>query len=186
MLKSSASLLESDPRFRDLVFRNATTGEIRPMQIEDLHRMMQPLELNPTVPADIRQQFDTARNAFVYSWFAYDLATVAEQQAYGVLENALRQRFHTDGGDESKKPALGNLLEIAVARGWLMKKDFEGPSMSGSGEPTCFLDLIPRIRNELAHGNMHLIPDGSLTMMRLCADILNKLFPGSAGGLLKN
>lgn len=148
--------------------------------------MMQPLELNAAVPAEIRPQFDTARNAFIYSWFAYDLATVAEQQAYGVLESALRKRFHTEGGGASKKPMLDSLLEIAVARGWLVKKDFEEPSVSGSAEPTCFLDFIPHIRNELAHGNMHLIPDGSLTMMSLCADILNKLFLGSTSDQLSD
>jgi hypothetical protein len=37
MLKSSASLLESDPRFRDLASRDAVTGTLRPMRIEDLY-----------------------------------------------------------------------------------------------------------------------------------------------------
>jgi hypothetical protein len=90
MLKPSASLLESDARFRDFVFQSAATGEIRPMQIDDLRGMMASIELSQHVPATIREQFDIARNAFVYSWFVYEFATLAEQHCYSVVERALR------------------------------------------------------------------------------------------------
>jgi hypothetical protein len=35
------------------------------------------LELGSGVPTPVREQFDKARNAFVYSWFIYDMATLA-------------------------------------------------------------------------------------------------------------
>ena len=92
MLKSSNDLLEPDIRFRDFVFHSADTGEIRPLCMDDLRGMVAAIELGPHVPVAIRAQFDTARNAFVYSWFVYELATLAEQQCLATLEMALRQR----------------------------------------------------------------------------------------------
>jgi len=80
MLKSSAALLEPDARFRDLTFQFAPTGELRPMCIDDLRNMVAAIELKEHVPAAIREQFDIARNAFVYSWFVYEFAPLAEQQ----------------------------------------------------------------------------------------------------------
>jgi len=42
--------------------------------------------------ADGREQFDTARHAFVYAWFVSEFTMLAEQQCYFVLEMALRRR----------------------------------------------------------------------------------------------
>jgi hypothetical protein len=67
MLKQAASLLCADPRTQD-------------MDIEDLHNMVRSIELNEAVPAAMRDQFDTARNVFVYSWFVYEFTMLAEQQ----------------------------------------------------------------------------------------------------------
>jgi hypothetical protein len=92
MLKPIKQLTEPDERFRSLVQLDAATGGQRSMDVADLHGMMEPLELHPGVPADVRDQFDTARHAFVYSWFRYDLVTLAEAHAYGALENGLRLR----------------------------------------------------------------------------------------------
>jgi hypothetical protein len=82
MLKKSTSLLESDPRHRDQVFIDAVTRKYRPMCFQDMHDMVSPIGLNPEVPGAIREQFDIARNAFVYSWFVYEFATLAEQQCF--------------------------------------------------------------------------------------------------------
>jgi hypothetical protein len=69
MLKPSNALLESDARFRGVVFHSAETGELRPMCIDDLRNMVASIELTEHVPPAIREQFDVARNVFVYSWF---------------------------------------------------------------------------------------------------------------------
>jgi hypothetical protein len=54
-------------------------GAVRMMSIHDLYDQVAEIRLDPTVPADIAEQFDKARHAYVYSWFAYDLASLAEQ-----------------------------------------------------------------------------------------------------------
>jgi hypothetical protein len=176
MLKSSATLLDADPRFRDLISHNAATGEIRPMRIDDLRELVHPIELSQNVPATIREQFDIARNAFVYSWFVYEFATLAEQQCYFVLEMALRDRIAPAPPNTSKSPGLGKLLKAATEQGFLQRKDFEMPSISGSGETAYILDLIPMFRNHLMHGNIHLLPQQTPDVIKLCAEILNRLF----------
>ncbi len=132
MLKPSNALLESDVRFRDLVFQIAETGEFRLMGIDDLRSMVASIELTQHVPAAIREQFDVARNAFVYSWFVYEFATLAEQQCYAILEMALRHRLDpTALPNTSRSLGLDKLIKTAVKRGWLRRDDFLMPSMSG-------------------------------------------------------
>jgi hypothetical protein len=169
--------LEPDIRFRDLVFQTAETGEVRRLRIEDLRNMVAGIELGPRVPAAIREQFDTARNAFVYSWFAYELATLAEQQCFATLEMALRQRHQLAAPPNTTRSAgLDRLLKLAVKESWLRRDDFMIPSISGSGEPACGLDLIPMFRNHLMHGNVHLLPQATPNILRLCAGVINQLF----------
>jgi hypothetical protein len=145
------------------------------MQIGDLHDLVQPFELGSDAPLEIRQQFDLARNAFVYSWFTYDLATLAEQHAYAVLEMALRRRQEAQA-DLPKRRGLTALLKVATEQGWLRHAEFEVSWPSPTGKMS-FLNLLPLFRNELAHGSTQLFPQGSLKALRICAVIINKLFP---------
>src|SRR6266852_1941770 len=92
MLKPFVELPLPDRRFHGVVLIDPETGVARPMALADLYSMVECFETIPTVPNDVRQQIDAARHAFVYSWFCYDLATLAEQHAYGALENGLRLR----------------------------------------------------------------------------------------------
>jgi hypothetical protein len=87
-MKSRDALLEPDPRFANTVGGIDVTGAVRPMAIADLYDLVQPLALGPSVPHDIAEQFDKARHAFIYSWFAYDVVSLAEQQGYQTLELA--------------------------------------------------------------------------------------------------
>jgi hypothetical protein len=149
MLKPSNALLESDARFCGLVFHSAETGELRPMCIDDLRSMVASIELTEHVPPAIREQFDVARNAFVYSWFVYEFATLAEQQCFAILEMALRHRLDPAAPNTTRSPGLDKLLRAAVKRGWLRRGDFLVPSITGSGDGMCTLDLIPVFRNHL-------------------------------------
>jgi hypothetical protein len=178
MLKPPNAILEPDARFKNMVGGIDANGTIRPMSISDLYALVEPLELCPTVPADIREQFDKARHAFIYSWFAYDLVSLAEQQGYQVLELALREKLppiERKKADEQHW-SLRKLLQRAVAHRWLKRTDFEAPPSYPGGPNICFLDVIAMLRNELAHGSRNLFPNGSLVMLRLCVDILNSLF----------
>lgn len=143
------------------------------VRIEDLHATMLPLELHATVPADVRLQFDTARHAFIYSWFCYDLATLAEQHAYGALENGLRLRAEAENA-LPKRRGLAALLENACAQGWLVRTEYDVPDMPN------LLDTISMMRNHLDHGRPQLLTQLSVEMMRVCVEILNKVFPQAA------
>jgi hypothetical protein len=166
MLKSKASLLSADPRNQG-------------MGIEDLYGMIEGIELNKTVPVAIRDQFDTARNAFAYSWFVYEFTMLAEQQCYFVLEMALRHRLNPEAKPNTTKSlGLAKLIKAAADRGYLLRRDFEVPSMSGAGGVHCQLDDIPIARNHLAHGNINLLPQYALMRIELTAEVLNKLFRG--------
>ena len=143
MLKPVPTLTEPDPRFRSLVHVDVQTGQQRPMEIADLHAMMEPLELGATVPPEVRSQFDTARHAFVYSWFCYDLATLAEAHAYGALENGLRMRAKAAEA-EPERSGMKGLLKLAVRSGWLPEAEFGH-----------LIDILPMLRNHLQHGQPH-------------------------------
>jgi hypothetical protein len=182
MLKRSESTLESDPRYRDHVVLDAVTGTYRPMSLQDMRDMVAPIELTPSVPPSIREQFDIARNAFVYSWFVYEFATLAEQQGYTVLEMALRHRLDPAAlPNTTRSLGLAKLLKTATARGWLSRENFQVPSISGAGGTMCSLDLIPLFRNHVMHGNIQLMPQGTPEVLRLCADIMNRLFAAAGG-----
>lgn len=83
------------------------------MTLEDMRAPVAPLELSEQVPEAIRDQFDKARHAFIYSWFSYDLATLAEQQSYAVLEMALRERYRAETPHATERPMLAKLLQVA-------------------------------------------------------------------------
>ena len=79
-MKPREAILTPDTRFQTMAAGIDATGSIRMMAIEDLHDQMAEIKLDALVPADIAEQFDRAKHAYVYSWFAYDLASLAEQQ----------------------------------------------------------------------------------------------------------
>lgn len=179
MLKTKPELLAPDPR-NDQRIVDPVSGTDRVMCIEDLHGLMEGLELGSAVPAAIRHQFDVARNAFVYSWFEYELVTLAEQHSYGVVEGALRNRIAAAGGDVAKLNGLKALYEYAVKHGYLNRDDFEVASPFNPSETISLFEFVRMLRNNLAHGHTHLLPDGSLQMMRVCADILTRLYSARA------
>jgi hypothetical protein len=76
------------------------------------------IELSERVPPAIRQQFDIARNAFIYSWFVYEFATLAEQQCFATLEMALRHRRDPCAAANTiRSPGLHRLIKSAVENG---------------------------------------------------------------------
>lgn len=174
MLKPASSIHEEDPRFRHFV--TVEHGVTRPMSAADLYGMIEPIQLSNYVPEDIQREFDTARNAFIYSWFVYEFTTLAELGSFTALELALRRRLFPAELGPSRSPGLSRLLKAAVEAGYLSRSDFEVASPSGNSPAVCQLDLVPMLRNHIAHGNVHLMPDGALASMRLCQAIIDKLY----------
>jgi hypothetical protein len=163
MLKLISELTLPDQRFRDLCAVDLATAEVRPFAIADLYALVEPLELCEDAPADVRWQFDTARHEFVYSWFCFDLATLAEAHACA-LENGLRIRAKT-ANTKPDRPGIKALLKLAVQQGWLPQADFGH-----------LVEILPQLRNHLQHGQPQLNPQGSLEMLRVCHAALTRLF----------
>ncbi len=179
VLKSPDALLTPDARWTNTAGGiDDVTGAVRRIAISDLYALVQPLELSPSVPPDIVEQFDKARHAFIYSWFAYDLVSLAEQQGYQTLELALREKLPPNERMKAhdSRWGLDKLLERAVAHRWLVRTDFEVPDSHAKRGKVCMLDVIARCRNELAHGSRNLLPALSIEMLGLCHEVLNKLF----------
>jgi hypothetical protein len=169
MLKPINDLGKPDPRYMP----GSPADHVIGQRIEDLHALMQPLELLPSVPDNVLWQFDTARNAFVYSWFCYDLDTLAEMHAYGALENGLRIRAERANAHPKRK-GMQAYMDNACDRGWLVKPEWEVP-----GAPN-LLDLVVMMRNNIGHGRPQLLQPLSIEGIRLSMEILNKLFPATS------
>lgn len=173
MLKSLPTICKPDERFQQLSFHDQAAGHTRPICAGDLYNQVIPIELSSAVPPEVRYQFDVERNAYLYSWFVYDLAILAEQHSYIVLEMALKHRAKSEGlkSNSTLKP----YLQLAVKRGWLRREDLDIPGAVGS-RPMSFLNELPRLRDRLLHGNAHLSPEFTLMMMQKCAELINKLY----------
>jgi hypothetical protein len=94
---------------------------------------------------------------------------LAEQHAYGALENGLRLKAMS-ANRLPKRRGLAALLKCACESGWLNRAEFDVPDMPN------LLDTLRSLRNHIGHGNTHILPQLSIEMMRLCVEILNKLF----------
>jgi hypothetical protein len=85
MFGSSADILKPDPRHESEALYDQGTGQTQNATVADWHALIAGIELTPQVPERIRNEFDKARNAFLYSWFSYELATLAEHQGFATL-----------------------------------------------------------------------------------------------------
>ncbi|MBI3430121.1 MAG: hypothetical protein HY050_08740 [Actinobacteria bacterium] len=98
--------------------------------IEDQHSRVEKLQLHSGVPEDVRVQFETTKNIYLYAWFVYRFYPVAQHHAYTCLEFALRERFESELIADGKKkrkfgPGLKALLSYAVKKGYLKNEHFE-------------------------------------------------------------
>lgn len=199
ILKPLSEVLLPDPRFQGLVFESNS----RPFELADMHQRLSEITLNPTLPADVRLQFETSRNLMLYAWFVFEFQTIAELQAYAALELALRLRFPEAKREVRRKGSvhvvpfgLSPLLKMVVKEGLIVpsklpawervqarRKWHEERSGISLGRPLsvsewqdALLDAIPNLRNNLAHGNPSLSLFDSLHALELCADLINALF----------
>lgn len=85
-LRPAEYIHEPDPRNALTAWVDRTNGVVRPVQASDLHDAVAAFVLNPAVPEDIAQHFETVKNVYVYSWFIYRFQPVAEMQGLACLE----------------------------------------------------------------------------------------------------
>ena len=125
-LRTPSTVFEPDSR-------SPTTSFLtnQPLTIEYQHRAVVEIGLHQNVPDDIRIQFETTKNLYLYAWFVYRFYPVAELHAYTCLELALRERFEAEmltlGVIKKKRefgPEFRKLLEYAVTSGCLKDENF--------------------------------------------------------------
>jgi hypothetical protein len=116
MLKDILSLRSPDPYYSgEAGFVGST--------LERLHEDMSKVELPEYVPESVRRCHYGIRNAYIYSYFSYDLLTLAASQTFPCFELALRLRIgkqfegRVDRKGKPRPPVmLGELLETAKAQ----------------------------------------------------------------------
>lgn len=107
----------------------AETG-FRSKTINDQYNAVGDLTLHGDVPEDIRIQFETTKNLYLYSWFVYRFYPVAHHHAFTVLEFGLRERLESEmvaAGEQNRAhgPGLKRLLAYAIEMGYLKNENFK-------------------------------------------------------------
>jgi len=85
-MKNVEDLATPDPYF-------AGNAGIVGSTLQNLHSDMAKFDLPDTVPEPVRRMHDSVRHAYIYSYFSYDLITLAAAQAFPCLELALKERL---------------------------------------------------------------------------------------------
>lgn len=121
--------LATEPDPRQLGFGVWSSSGIDRKTIKHQYEAVGRIELHEGVPEDIRVQFETARNLYLYAWFVYRFYPVVELQAYACMELALRDRFEEEMLAKGMKkltfgPGLKRLLEYAIKNGYLKNEHF--------------------------------------------------------------
>ncbi len=181
-LKPAGELLSPD-------FRSASRG----CSLEVLHKLAARHELTSAVPDGVRHQFEIARHAFVYSALYTPLCAAAELFAALAIEHALRLRFQASdcAAKYSRPRGLKDLLSIAAAEGWIANDGFafdlvasdaeigyEDMSIDRSRGPTdIVIDVLPALRNSLAHGRPRMTLEFVGTALLRATEIINQLYP---------
>jgi hypothetical protein len=136
--------------------------------LEKLHQDMSALGLPPDVPDSVRRSHDSVRNAYLYSYYSYDLLTLAASQTFPCLELALRLRIgdqlkgRVDRKGKPRRPAmLPELLDAAGEQGLI------------SGD----LSWVNPMRKMFAHGSDAVLnPPLFLTQFIAVTEIIAELF----------
>ncbi len=172
-------------------------NRFRNLTLEILHAIATDIRLNPTVPEHVRNQFEIARNAFLYSWFWYPFQPAALMYSILAVELALKLRLKADRQELFQRkypPTLSELLGTAIRDRLLVDDGFDvtipdealvridpnNPKSPAAprDQRYCYTILyaLPSLRNDLAHGEYLLAPGMSHLLAR-GAELINQLFP---------
>lgn len=171
--------------------------------LETHHALISSIQLNPSVPEDVAQQFENARNVWLYAFFSYPLLTVALATVHVACESAIKARARQEGVPGWEKKKLYELLDVAIANRWLVDAGFAaaghrevrweeqrgmllaigdediGPYVEPSDDQDHsrrVLAAVRTLRNALMHGELLLTPNVA-PVFRAAADLINQLFP---------
>ena len=162
LLKRAQDLLKPDPYY------SGKAGFVG-SSMERLHDDMLRLDLPITVPKEVRLSHGAVRNTYIYSYFSYDLLTLAVSQSFPCLELALRTRIgnqfagRVDRNGKPRPAMLNELLKEAKAQK-LISAD---------------ITHLGQLRNEFAHGSETVLnPALFLSAFAVVTDMIAELFIG--------
>ncbi len=185
-LKPLSELYAPDERQQNIVvITDPESHSFRERTLEDVYAEASDIRLASSVPEKIQSHFSTALNLLAYSWFHYPFNVTAQFLAYVTVELALKEKFQP-----KKKTSFKKLIQQAVDTKLITASGFSHLEPTETHQPylgvetfspdveqycKTLVDVIPYLRNELAHGSIMLHPNGSQAT-RICADLINQLF----------
>jgi hypothetical protein len=168
----------------------------RHFTVEILRKIVAQYELLPTVPKNVRHQFEVARHAYIYAWYYTPLCAAAELYAILAAEHALRLKFRASPLVKKHKnePGLKELVRIAIREKWIVDEgfdfDYRETVVTDNGfeyrpiplenrrRPTdIVLEILPTRRNERAHGQPMMALEKVSSSIQLAKELINQLFP---------
>lgn len=172
MIRPYDQMLDPDPRFAAMIWGN----DGRPITCEEHYRAVAGVAIRSAVSGPVRTTFERARSAFLYAWFDYELTTLAQGQACGALELALRAHLKARYPDKTFA-SLNTCLEKAIADGDFDDLRFRlGDLPHDVGDLTNLRMLLVGIRNEVGHGSdMVMPPAHALDILIFCAGMIDHL-----------
>jgi len=175
MMRPFDDILTPDPRQAGFV----RMPDLQQVTIRDHYDEVQAAALSPDVPNGVRTVFERARAAFLYSWFSYELTTLAQGQACAALEMALSEILEARYPGQSYN-TLNKCLEKAIADG-----DFTDFRLDARETPHTRDDLdnlrklLVLVRNDVSHGTeMVMMPVHALDIVVRCARLIDHLYAG--------
>jgi len=172
--KEITDINRTDIRNTYFKYVNQSTGETTERTIEDIHKALSSVSLTLTVPEEIQDNFNIAKNLALYSWYCYPFHQIAEMKAYSTVERALKLKY--DGCDNK---SFKQLIKKAVNDGYIKDSGFKHIKSSGGVDSIEYsrtlIDTMPRLRNSLAHGDRILHP-WSISTLSICSNFINQLY----------
>jgi hypothetical protein len=174
--KTLEEILTPDSRFENNCVVEPTG--VRLMNLADHHEMIERAPLAGTAPADVRDAYDRARNTLLYAYFDYDLMVVAEVQAFGAFELALKHRLNGHGLEA--KGTLRNLIDRARKQKIFPALPPCPPDTPIWLRPSDRVEAMLKLRNDLAHGTSAIHTVGiAMNVLEACAWRIDTIFPVS-------
>lgn len=201
-LKQLNEMFDPDERSMSFVRHDAAGNQLT-KSLKHHHADIAAIQLSDAVPERIRDEFDTVRNVYLYSWYVYDFTIPAILYAHALIEKAIKEKCSLFSVPPNEFKGLKNLLELSIDRGWLRNSDFpfaleltreemmpaatdsepptlrSTPRYNPSGKDFCehLAETLPKIRNMSAHGEAGLgFPATALHEIETCACIIRALF----------
>jgi hypothetical protein len=169
MLKPFDAVTAPDGRYANMAGPNGVLS----ITLADHHAAIAEITISPGAPEDVTRVFGWSLNVMLYSWFDYELSSVAALQAFAALEMALRQKLKNSARVKKRQAdgkcvTLKPLIDIAIKERFLPSELRNHP----------FLEGIPHLRNTLAHGDAMIGGPGlMLPPLQRCAELINCLYP---------